>query len=355
MNGAGYGRVLVVAALLLALPAIAAGGTPRVDLDRLSTEFDHWHSVNSGDGFLYLDNTTWGSFFIFWAPTPEGLPRTIDEAYVLETVNTMRGEPTTDFKVRNGDKIKIHGHKGYTVTGTVEGSGVTKHYTVFNCKKSDRLFLSEIDLHTSCGTPAAVGERLAEVERTISCHGIDRRINNPKVPLKMNFPALNLEFFIPENWRSDVYQEGSTAEQGGVWTLPVNSDHKIYYSIHGASDAAAAAEAALDGFAAELRGAVAGRTVEVTPDGDGVPLEEEQGFLLKGGILVKDEAFNWDSGEHVFRMRLWQDGGDWHCLLYSVLSRDEFDGHKVYLQPDDTIFVDLEERIAKAVDDFPEP
>jgi len=355
MNGVGYRRVLVVAALLLAVPAIAVGGTPQVDIGKLSTEFDHWHSVNSGDGFLYLDNTTWGSFFIFWAPTPEGLPKTIDQAYVLETVSALRGEPTAPFTVQGGDKAKVHGHKGYTVSGTVEGSGVTKHYTVFNCKKSKRLFLSEIDLHTSCGTPEAVAERLAEVERTISCHGVDRRINNPKVPLKMNFPALNLQFYIPENWRSDIYQEGSTADQGGVWTLPINSDHKIFYRIAGASDAAVAASATLEGFANELRTGVTDRTVELMPEGDGVPLEREGGYLLKGAVLVKDETFNWDTGKHVFRLRLWQDGGNWHCLLYSVLSRDEFEGRKVYLQPDDSIFLALEERIAKAVDGFPEP
>ncbi len=355
MNGPGYNRALLVAALVMIVPAVAFCGTPQVNLNRLATEFDHWHSVASGENFVYLDNTTWGSHFIFWGPTPETMPKNIDEAFVLETVNSFRDQEAASFKVQSSGKIKVHGHKGFSVTGTREGGDIYTTYAVFHCNKSDRLILSQIDLHASCGTPAAVSDRLAEIERTISCHGENRRINNPKVPLKMNFPAINLVFFIPDGWRSDIYQEGSTAQQGAIWTLPINSDDKIYYSTSGTSgmDAAAAAGSALEGFRAELLKAGTGRTVELSPENDGVPADMGGWYQLRGSVLVKDEAFAWDSGEHIFRLDIWERDGRWHSLLYSILSRDEFEGRRVYLQPDDMTFIGLEERLSKAVAGFP--
>lgn len=356
MNGPGFNRTLFAAALMLMLPAVAFCGSPQVDTKRLSTAFDHWHSMTTGDNFLYLDSTTWGSMFVFWGPVPEPAPKDIDEAVVLETVNRFRGESGTPFTVQSGEKTKVHGHKGYAVTGTGP-DGVSTRYTVFHCDKSNRFFLSQIDLHTTCGTPEAVFERLSEVERTISCHGVNRRINNPKVPLKMNFPALNLEFFIPESWRSDIYQEGSTADRGAIWTLPINSNLKVYYAVVAGSgvNPAAAAGTVLEDFRSQLLKAVAGRTVELNPEGAGAPTDLGGRYLLKGSVLVKDEVFAWDTGEHVFRMLIWDRGGSWHCLLYSILSRDEFEGRRVYLQPDESTFKDLEQRLSNAVDGFPAP
>jgi hypothetical protein len=357
MNGSGFNRTLLVAALIVLIPAAAFCGTPQVDLKRVSTKFDHWHSMASGEDFIYLDNTTWGAFFIYWGPVPETMPKNIDEAFVLETVTRFHGEPCTALNILESEKVKVHGHKGFSVTGMIEGEDVHTSFTVFQCNKSDRLFLTQIDLHTACGTPVSVSERLAEVERTISCHGVNRRINNPKVPMKMNFPAIHIVFFIPDGWRSDIYQEGSTAEAGAVWTLPINSDDKIYYATVGTSgaDPAAAAASVLEGFRAELLKAGEGRTVELNPEGDGVPVDLDGRYLLKGSVMVKDEAFAWDSGEHLFRLQIWERGGNWHCLLYSILSRNEFEGRRVYLQPDDSTFLSLEERLAKAVDGFQAP
>lgn len=357
MNGPGFNRSFFVAALMLMVSAVAFCGTPEVDLKRLSTDFNHWHTMASGDDFIYLDNTTWGEFLLFWGPAPESMPKAIDEAFVLETVSRLRGELSTSFKPESGEKVKIHGHKGYSVSGVVVDQGISTRYTVFHCNKSDRVFLSQIDLHTSCGTPVAVTERLAEAERTISCHGVNRRINNPKVPVKMNFPAINLAFFIPDGWRSDIYRENSSSAEGGIWTLPINSVHKVYYVRVGTSgaDAVAAAQLVLDGFRSELLKAGTSRTVELNPDAEGVPADLGGRYLLKGAIQVKDEAFAWDSGEHLFRLHIWESGGDWQCLLSSILSRSEFEGRRVYLQPDGATFIDLEERLAKAVDGFPAP
>jgi hypothetical protein len=355
MNGPGFKRALVVAALMLMIPAAAFCGPPEVDLKRLATEFDHWQTMASGDDFVYLDSTVWGEFVLHWGPVPDPMPKAIDEAFVLDTVTRLRGEVPASFAVEMGEKMKINSHKGYSVLGTAGDQGIRTLYSVFHCNKSDRLFLSQIDLNTACGTPDSITERLSEVERTISCHGVNRRINNPKVPMKMNFPAINLSFFIPEGWRSDVYQESSTAVAGGVWTLPVESNHKVLFARDVASDAAAAAVSTLDRFRTELLKAGTSRTVELIPEADGVPTDLGGHHQLKGSVLVKDEAFSWESGEHLFRIQLWEEGGNWQGVLYTVLNRIEFDGRKVYLQPDDSTFTSLEERLTKAVDGFPAP
>jgi len=354
MNGRGLNRTLMVAALLVLVPVAALCGPPQVDLKRLATDFDNWQTAASGEDFIYLANITWAAHTIFWGPVPESMPKTIDQAFVLETMNRFFSDRAAGFVAEDGEKLKVHGHKGFAVSGT-EGDGVAVRYGVFHCDKSDRVFLSRIERQTGLGTPEITAERLLEIERTISCHGVNRRINNPKVPLKMNFPALNLVFFIPEGWRSDIYRENSCVDEGAVWTLPMNSVHKIYYATMDASgtDAAAAAAETLAGFGAQLMAVCDGRTVEMTPDADGVPTDLGGRHLLRGTALVKDQVFDWESGEHRFRLHLWEKGGQWHGLLYDILSRSEFEGRKVYLQPDESMFLELEERLSKAVNGFP--
>ena len=189
-----------------------------------------------------------------------------------------------------------------------------------------------------------------EIMGTISCHGKGVTNTNPILTQPYESKQFNLSFFIPENWRTNVYSnktwfpEGQTETNGTLWTLMTDSEKFI--DLFWKEDRQKANEDAFREFLRQFE--------KTSYEWNNIHYElkglETKGILAEKGYFVGEGVYQFHSSmkvegqertsiePYVFKAFLWTKGQRTYLLVASMISRQFLWGRPTDLSPTSGVF-----------------
>ena len=194
---------LILPALLAQEAAPPAIAIPRIDIERLQTQWPGWVMMESkGDpssGSVVAEQVIWPMFYLHWRPLGEGIGETITPEKAAEAVMSLWKDVTVDGPLQ-GQRFSVPAHDGVVFeTTTAKGERKTR-YMVWSCPESARLIIVDANLSLLANAPSVLLDWQRDMARTVRCHPDGRIDTYPHLPERAEIPDAELSYSHPRTW-----------------------------------------------------------------------------------------------------------------------------------------------------------
>ena len=238
-------------------------------------------------------------------------------------------------------------HSGWKYVPREPGESVPAESLVWSCPVSGRVFAAELAIDTSLETDPGWVEVLDAIASSVACHGPVRRVDFAGLEFEELFRSdeLRLGLRLPIAWEADLFDPGSTAEQGRIWAASTRSVGMVL--LRRRDDRAGSLQEFLQTTVELLPVALAreNRTVRVLQEGEQSIGNE---WTARGTFQVEDGDWDWVSGGHRFMIRAFSAGGEHHTILVSWLATPHAHGVRLDLETPWHLVEDLLSRASTA-------
>lgn len=211
-----------------------------IDLEGLRSAGDDWTSIKDklphGET-IRLHQDEWLMYFLHWRPLTKER-KDISIEYVRKLMLSLWGPEMPFTFSENAGEMEVAGHKAYFVDGTIYEGAVLTRFIVWNCPKTGRQFIADCNINVQKGTPQELLDLQKEITLSISCHGQENVREHPLLTKRFTSEKYKISFFLPENWRTNDYNDpewfpqGMSDTNGTFWTLLTDSEKYLELRWH---------------------------------------------------------------------------------------------------------------------------
>lgn len=346
-----------------------------VNFQQLKAIDDNWTVIidesEVQDNRISYRNQKWLMYFIHWRElTSKNKNISIEYAdSLLHNLWRMNFGPT-----KNSGECFVNGHKAYFAETTLRSS-IRTRFIVWNCEETQRQFIADCNINLMMHTPEKYFKlQCDEITPNFSCHHSEN-IKKSNLEQKVSYEHLNINFNLPENWRSEeflvkkdttkhipgYYINGVSEKEGSLWNLLTDSEKQIDLAWIERSDQELS-NTTLNKFVeiferdtiVEIQNSLKISSIYSNFNFKNITREKD---IIQGegtfDIIVNIPAYkSTDTTQYVQKFFLWNKQNTTYFMLASIIAYQEVMGLPIDLSPAEELFNKFEyDCVLKVIND----